>query len=199
MGTTDVSNPRGVQEGRTSYWSGPSQLTNYLTCRNKGRQGLHHHLILLLLFSDTHNFPKPAAMSSHTDPSRASQLPPAPTSKTQRVLACVLCQQRKVKCDRRFPCANCTKHQLQCVPATQARRRRRRFPERDLLDRLRAYEDLLRQNNVKFEPLHGDPPVYQKESPEGDSESDVERSEHTGIDPSSATTPAKSESSYEPK
>ncbi|EDN93893.1 hypothetical protein SS1G_09760 [Sclerotinia sclerotiorum 1980 UF-70] len=43
----------------------------------------------------------------------------------------------------------------QCIPATQLpRQRRRRFPERVLLDRLREYEDLLRQNNIKFEPLH---------------------------------------------
>ncbi|GIC90226.1 uncharacterized protein Aud_006658 [Aspergillus udagawae] len=70
-----------------------------------------------------------------------------------RVLACVLCQQRKVRCDRGFPCANCVRAQAQCVPATQVRRRRR-FPERELLERLRRYEDLLRQNNIQFQPLH---------------------------------------------
>ena len=75
--------------------------------------------------------------------------------KPQRVLACVLCQQRKVKCDRKFPCANCTKSGVQCVLASlAARQRRRRFPERELLDRLRHYEDLLRQNNIAFDPLH---------------------------------------------
>lgn len=42
---------------------------------------------------------------------------------------------------------------MQCVPATQARRRRR-VPERELLDRIRRYEDLLRQNNIQFQPLH---------------------------------------------
>ncbi|KAJ5601109.1 hypothetical protein N7510_010643 [Penicillium lagena] len=49
--------------------------------------------------------------------------------KSPRVLACVFCQQRKM-------------------------RRKRRFPERELLNRLRKYEDLLRLNNVKFDPLH---------------------------------------------
>lgn len=29
--------------------------------------------------------------------------------KTMRVLACVLCQQRKKKCDRSSPCSNCIK------------------------------------------------------------------------------------------
>jgi hypothetical protein len=76
-------------------------------------------------------------------------------TKIQRVLACVLCQQRKIRCDRVFPCANCTKAGVQCLPAAATpRQRRRRFPERDLLDRLRHYEDLLRQNNIEFEPLH---------------------------------------------
>jgi hypothetical protein len=74
-------------------------------------------------------------------------------SRSQRVLACVLCQQRKVKCDRKFPCANCIKSRAQCVPATLLPRRpRRKVPERDLVDRLRRYEDLLRHNNIKFEP-----------------------------------------------
>jgi hypothetical protein len=77
------------------------------------------------------------------------------TTRTQRVLACVLCQQRKVKCDRKFPCAHCTKSGVQCISAALApRQRRRRFPERDLLDRLRHYEDLLRRNDISFEPLH---------------------------------------------
>jgi hypothetical protein len=76
-------------------------------------------------------------------------------SKAQRVLACVLCQQRKVKCDRKFPCANCTKAGTQCTSASIIpRQRRRRFPERDLLDRLRHYEDLLRRHHIPFEPLH---------------------------------------------
>lgn len=80
--------------------------------------------------------------------------PPPQESKPQRILACLLCQQRKVKCSRTFPCTNCIKQKAQCVPATQPRRRRRRFPEKELLDRLRKYEELLRQNGVNFEPLH---------------------------------------------
>jgi len=74
---------------------------------------------------------------------------------SQRILSCVMCQQRKVKCDRDFPCANCAKAGVQCVPAGSIpRQRRRRFPERELLDRLRHYEDLLSRNNVSFEPMH---------------------------------------------
>ena len=98
--------------------------------------------------------------------------PPAAASsrsivKPQRVLACVLCQQRKVKCDRKVPCASCVRAGAQCVPATLApRQRRRRFAERELLDRLRRYEGLLRQHNIKFEPLHT--PAVEKASPSED-------------------------------
>lgn len=31
------------------------------------------------------------------------------SSRSSRPLACVLCQRRKVKCDRKYPCANCIK------------------------------------------------------------------------------------------
>ncbi|KAL6918984.1 hypothetical protein FSST1_003010 [Fusarium sambucinum] len=100
----------------------------------------------------------------------------APKPKPHRVLACILCQQRKVKCDRTFPCSTCVKHGVQCVPATQPRPRRRRFPERELLDRLRRYEALMKQNNVKFEPLHDDNNSTAKSSP-NDYYSDDEKRE----------------------
>lgn len=77
------------------------------------------------------------------------------SSKSQRVLSCVLCQERKIKCDRNSPCNQCAKAKVQCVPASLApRQRRRRFPERELLERIRRYEGLLQQNNIDFEPLH---------------------------------------------
>lgn len=86
-------------------------------------------------------------------------MPDTPSDETKaaskpRVLACLQCQQRKVKCNRKFPCESCDRFQLECVPALRPRQRRRRFPERVLLDRLRHYEDLLRQNGTNFEPLH---------------------------------------------
>ncbi|KAF3039000.1 hypothetical protein E8E12_005018 [Didymella heteroderae] len=77
-------------------------------------------------------------------PSGSGYRPPKP----QRILACVLCQQRKVKCDRKFPCIHCTKAKVQCVPAQQMQRRRKRPTEQELTERLRQYEDLLRKNNI---------------------------------------------------
>src|SRR5690242_21633761 len=73
-------------------------------------------------------------------------------SKPQRILACVLCQQRKVKCDRKFPCNNCVKAKVTCVPAQQMPRRRKRPTEQELIDRLRKYEELLKKNNIAIEP-----------------------------------------------
>ncbi len=118
------------------------------------------------------------------------------------MLACIRCQQRKIKCDRKFPCANCNTSRTQCVPATLIRRgrRKRRFPERELLERLRKYEDLLRQNNIKFKPLHKDP-AEEKESSnaQGGDETDDEQPEVVGADWSSPSTTVKSERVYEAK
>lgn len=128
--------------------------------------------------------------------------PTSQFSRPHRILSCMLCQQRKVKCDRKFPCANCVKSRAQCVPASLAgpRQRRRRFPERELLERLRKYEDLLRQNNIKFEPLHKDPTKEQESTNvEGGYGSDEEQRESVGTDWPSPSTTIKSEKSNEPK
>lgn len=82
--------------------------------------------------------------------------PKTANARTGHVLACLTCQKRKVKCDRNFPCANCVRHQAECEPALTPRRRRRRFPERDLLNRIRRYEDILRHHQIPFEALHPD-------------------------------------------
>lgn len=50
--------------------------------------------------------PTPAASTTTASGSIA---PPVVPNKPQRILACVLCQHRKIKCDRTFPCANCLK------------------------------------------------------------------------------------------
>ena len=127
----------------------------------------------------------------------ATERPTVESLKPPRVLACVLCQSRKIRCDRQFPCANCSKAGARCVPGNQVpRQRRRRFPERVLLDRLRHYEDLLRQSNIKFEPLHPDS-SKQKRLPDvqGDDDSDDEQPK-AELSPS---TTANSERVYEAK
>ncbi|KAL9043422.1 MAG: hypothetical protein Q9214_003393 [Letrouitia sp. 1 TL-2023] len=80
--------------------------------------------------------------------------------------SCVLCSRRKVKCDRRDPCSNCTKARVDCIyraPATP-RRRRRRSPERSLHARLRRYEQMLENYGVKTEELEGEPASHISDS-----------------------------------
>lgn len=114
-------------------------------------------------------------MLGQSTPSTTSPPPTLPVRaavKPQRALACVLCQQRKVKCDRQSPCANCLRVRVPCETAKLAprQRRRRRFPERDLLERLHRYEGLLREKGIAFEPLHSSP--GEKASPSADGSGD---------------------------
>lgn len=68
-----------------------------------------------------------------------------PAPPTLKPYACVLCQQRKVRCDRQSPCSGCRKYEVNCIyrPPPAPKRRKRRSPEETLLARLRKYEELL--------------------------------------------------------
>lgn len=71
--------------------------------------------------------------------------PGTSTTQTPRERSCVLCKQRKVKCDRKDPCFNCHKARVECVFRAPAppRRRKKKDPEVDLVARLKRYEELL--------------------------------------------------------
>jgi len=69
--------------------------------------------------------------------------------------SCATCARRKVKCDKLSPCSNCSRTQIECIyraPALSQRHRKRPADE-DLLSKISEYEDLLRENKVKFQPL----------------------------------------------
>lgn len=96
--------------------------------------------------------------------------------KLTRGTSCVLCQQRKVRCDKNKPCANCVKARVECrvVPPQPPRRRKKRLQEKDLVDRLRKYEVLLSENNIKFESIAADLPCGSAGGPgEGAGRDDV--------------------------
>ncbi len=140
--------------------------------------------------------------------SMPAKSPVASITKSQRVLACVQCQQRKVKCDRKSPCANCVKSRTPCVSnaTLPPRQRRRRFPERELLDRLRRYESLLRQNSIEFEPFQRESLNTEKESRSADGggppvcPDDEQPGTTAGPDSSSSpSTIGKSEVAYKAK
>ncbi len=91
-----------------------------------------------------------------------SNSPPNPTSSSidhiRRKHPCVLCQHRKVKCDRNDPCSNCTKARVQCISPTvlPAKKRKKRFPEAELLARLRRYENHLRAYGADIDAINNE-------------------------------------------
>ncbi|KAG4028690.1 hypothetical protein MFRU_020g01290 [Monilinia fructicola] len=103
----------------------------------------------------------------------------APTGLNSR--SCVECRRRKVKCDKRVPCSNCTKAQAQCIfPAPGRAPRRPRTGgkpvsdrEAELLKRLRRLEGVVEElsgqievENLKHSPSsdHSSPPNKDVES-----------------------------------
>lgn len=68
--------------------------------------------------------------------------------------SCLLCRQRKVRCDRRTPCSNCTKAEKVCsfIPPVRGKRKRTKPPREGLHAKLKRYEELLRAHGVKVEP-----------------------------------------------
>lgn len=85
----------------------------------------------------------------------------------------MLCQQRKVRCDKNKPCSNCVKAGAECrvVPSQPPRRRKKRLQEKDLLERLRKYETLLAQNGIKFDAID---PDYRADGMAGDEVDELE-------------------------
>ncbi|KAI9728333.1 MAG: hypothetical protein M1828_003733 [Chrysothrix sp. TS-e1954] len=59
--------------------------------------------------------------------------------------SCVTCRKRKVRCDKRNPCSNCTKAHIECIfPAPgRAPRKPRKPPDSELLARLRKLEGVV--------------------------------------------------------
>lgn len=81
-----------------------------------------------------------------------------PVHKITRGHSCILCQQRKVRCDRQKPCSNCIKARAECVPSapTLPRRKRRKLAETDIVGRLKRAEQLLRSHGVRIDDEEAD-------------------------------------------
>ncbi|KAH8819205.1 fungal-specific transcription factor domain-containing protein [Xylogone sp. PMI_703] len=73
--------------------------------------------------------------------------------KITRGHSCILCQQRKVRCDRTKPCSNCVKARAECIHRAPLppRRRKKKIPETDLPARLKRAEELLRKHGVELD------------------------------------------------
>ncbi|KAH7632503.1 fungal-specific transcription factor domain-containing protein [Sordaria sp. MPI-SDFR-AT-0083] len=66
-------------------------------------------------------------------------------AKSPRILACQLCQGRKIKCNRVFPCDNCKRSNVQCIPSKPAPLRKRRPPHQALQEKLAAVTEKMEQ------------------------------------------------------
>lgn len=91
-----------------------------------------------------------------------SNSPPGPTAAPKcpehHRHPCILCQSRKIKCDRNDPCANCTRAHLECVFAATPllQKRKKRFPEAELLARIRRYEQQLQEYGADIDAINRD-------------------------------------------
>lgn len=73
--------------------------------------------------------------------------PNQPQDGTQHIrLACQGCQRKKIKCDRTFPCTQCQRSSLQCIPSTRKPRARqigKRAVDSELRSRISKLESLV--------------------------------------------------------
>ena len=106
-----------------------------------------------LLDADLYFQDSQSAMATNSVPVEAPAVVPSSgkIAKSSRSHACVLCQQRKVKCDRQNPCLGCRKANINCVYGLSVppKRRRRGHQDTELLARLRHYETLLKSHGIK--------------------------------------------------
>ncbi|KAK8166548.1 fungal-specific transcription factor domain-containing protein [Phyllosticta citrichinensis] len=79
--------------------------------------------------------------------------------------SCVTCRRRKVKCDKKHPCTNCTKARIDCIfPAPgRAPRKPRKPADAELLDRLKKLEGVVKT-------LGGVPSISETEGPTQEAE-----------------------------
>ncbi|KAI1280188.1 fungal-specific transcription factor domain-containing protein [Xylaria sp. FL0933] len=89
----------------------------------------------------------------------AAAAAPPHQPKPTKILACVHCQYRKIKCDRQQPCSNCIKAKIACKPSIPAPPHKRRRPNQDLLERLARCEQLLKQYADGNVPGQGESPA----------------------------------------
>ena len=91
-------------------------------------------------------------MDGQTQRTGSGELTPAastlPRRTTQQPLSCAHCRQRKIKCDKTHPCANCKRSGLDCVFPERVRHPKKRRDRskangEELLHRLARMEELI--------------------------------------------------------
>ncbi|KAH7024282.1 fungal-specific transcription factor domain-containing protein [Macrophomina phaseolina] len=85
-------------------------------------------------------------VSKPSPPTHSNSISSASGSSALNPRSCVTCRRRKVKCDKKHPCTNCTKARIECIfPAPgRAPRKARKPPDAELLERLRKLEGMVK-------------------------------------------------------
>jgi hypothetical protein len=68
----------------------------------------------------------------------------------------MLCQRRKVRCDKQKPCGNCVKANAECTVVPSRPRGKRNTPKpqgKGLAERLEKYEELMTRHGLDFVSL----------------------------------------------
>ncbi|KAM0268569.1 hypothetical protein ACHAPA_004810 [Fusarium lateritium] len=91
--------------------------------------------------------------------------PPSQDDTSLKIWSCVICRRRKIRCDRKDPCSNCTKSNIDChFPVTGRIPRRSRDPsasktpaqkQSELLGRLRRLESVVTELAAQVEDENG--------------------------------------------
>lgn len=104
-------------------------------------------------------------------------------------LACQACQRKKIKCDRTFPCGQCTKSTLTCIPSSRKQRTRaahgRRIVDGELHKRIQKLESLV-------ESLSGEAGVPTERQANGDGHAGLNRVGSIDHDASSSSAAVES-------
>ncbi|KAI9740064.1 MAG: hypothetical protein M1818_004815 [Claussenomyces sp. TS43310] len=81
-----------------------------------------------------------------------------PNARNLKRFSCLTCRQRKIKCDRRSPCSNCTRAARSCsfVAPVRGKPKRRGTPKEGLHAKLRRYEEMLKSYGAEIGPSDND-------------------------------------------
>lgn len=132
----------------------------------------------------------------------SSDKQPSASDAGLKIWSCVICRRRKVRCDRRDPCSNCVKNNIEChFPVTGRIPRRNQNPgaykspaqkQSELLSRLRRLESVVTELAAQVEDGSQDPSAAIAPGPSG--AASISSSE-TGPTPAGSEDPSVTESS----
>ena len=97
----------------------------------------------------------------------------------QQPLSCTHCRQRKIKCDKKYPCSPCSRSNLNCVFPERARHPKKKSAgskatNDELMRRLGRMEELIEKMKVEGKDVNG-----KKLVDDGSTSPDTSRSRHT--------------------